>query len=99
MAQQPPVDTYSASPYGPLMPQQLSQFTLPDFPIVGFVSNADADRATGQRVVRGEQYHTDHSNYPAPPRATALFGVEIPGPAATRSSRTFRPPTTSCRRR
>ena len=63
---------------GELMPQQLSQFTLPDFPIVGFVSNADADRATGRRIVRGEQYHTDHSNYPAPPRATALYGVEIP---------------------
>jgi taurine dioxygenase len=64
--------------FGELMPQQLSQFTLPDFPIVGFVSNADADRATGQRVVRGEQHHTDHSNHPAPPRATALFGVAIP---------------------
>jgi alpha-ketoglutarate-dependent taurine dioxygenase len=64
--------------FGELMPQQLSQFTLPDFPIVGFISNADADRATGRRVVRGEQYHTDHSNYPAPPRATALFGVAIP---------------------
>ena len=64
--------------FGELMPQQLSQFSLPDFPIVGFVSNADADRASGQRLVRGEQYHTDHSNYPAPPRATALFGVAIP---------------------
>jgi taurine dioxygenase len=64
--------------FGELMPQQLSQFALPDFPIVGSISNADADRATGQRVVRGEQYHTDHSNYPAPPRATALFGVAIP---------------------
>ena len=63
---------------GELMPQQLSQFSLPHFPIVGFVSNADADRATGQRLVRGEQYHTDHSNYPAPPRATALYGVAIP---------------------
>ena len=64
--------------FGELMPQQLSQFTLPDFPLVGFISNADADRETGQRVVRGEQYHTDHSNHPAPPKATALFGVEIP---------------------
>src|SRR5918993_3637806 len=64
--------------FGPLMPQQLSQFSLPDFPIVGFVSNADADRASGQRLVRGEQYHTDHLNYPAPPRATALFAVAIP---------------------
>jgi len=64
--------------FGELMPQQLSQFTLPDLPIVGFVSNADADRASGQRLVRGEQYHTDHSNHPAPPRATALFGVTIP---------------------
>ncbi len=64
--------------FGELLPQQLSQFTLPDFPIVGFVSNADADRASGQRLVRGEQYHTDHSNHPAPPRATALFGVSVP---------------------
>jgi taurine dioxygenase len=64
--------------FGELMPQQLSQISLPDFPIVSFVSNADADRATGQRVVRGEQYHTDHSNHPAPPRATALFAVAIP---------------------
>ena len=64
--------------FGELLPQQLSQFTLPDFPIVGFVSNTDADRASRQRVVRGEQYHTDHSNHPAPPRATALFGVAIP---------------------
>ena len=64
--------------FGELMPQQLSQFTLPELPIVGFVSNTDVDRATGQRLVRGEQYHTDHSNYPAPPRATALFAVAIP---------------------
>ena len=64
--------------FGELMEQQLSQFTLRDFPIVGFVSNTDVDRATGQRLVRGEQYHTDHSNHPAPPRATALFAVAIP---------------------
>src|SRR3546814_3735080 len=64
--------------FGELMPQQARQFCLPEFPIVGYISNRDVDKPTGQLLVRGEQYHTDHSNYEAPPRATALYGVEIP---------------------
>lgn len=73
-----PAFTRAIANFGPLMPQQSQQFCLPDNPMIGFVSNRDVDRATGVKLVRGEQYHTDHSNYEAPPRATALHGIEIP---------------------
>ena len=68
----------AAEIFGELMPQMLERFTLPDFPLVGFVSSEDADKPGGKRMVRGEQYHTDHSNYPAPPKATLLHAVTIP---------------------
>jgi len=64
--------------FGELMPQQLSQFSLDGDPLIGFISNADADKKTGTKVVRGAQYHTDHSNFTAPPKATALYGDTIP---------------------
>jgi taurine dioxygenase len=64
--------------FGDLMPQQLSQFSLDGDPLIGFISNADFDKASGRKLVRGEQYHTDHSNYAEPPKATALYGVDIP---------------------
>ncbi|HEV7267092.1 MAG TPA: TauD/TfdA family dioxygenase [Falsiroseomonas sp.] len=66
------------SNFGELMPQQLSQFSLDGDPLVGFISNADVDKASGRKLVRGEQYHTDHSNFREPPKATALYGVDIP---------------------
>ena len=28
--------------------------------------------------MRGEDFHTDHSNYAAPPKATVLYGIAIP---------------------
>jgi taurine dioxygenase len=64
--------------FGELMPQQLSQFSLDGDPLVGFISNADVDKASGKKLVRGGQFHTDHSNYREPPKATALYGVDIP---------------------
>ena len=64
--------------FGELMPQMLPRFTLPDFPLVGFVSSEDVDKPGGKRMVRGEQFHTDHSNYPEPPKATLLHAVTIP---------------------
>jgi len=65
--------------FGEILPQQLKRFTLPDHPLVGFVSSEDTDKVGGKRLVRGEQYHTDHSNFPAPPKATLLCAVTIPG--------------------
>jgi taurine dioxygenase len=74
----PPEFMRAAEIFGELMPQMLERFTLPDFPLVGFVSSEDTDKPGGKRMVRGEQYHTDHSNYPAPPKATLLHAVTIP---------------------
>src|SRR3954467_10953676 len=64
--------------WGEIMPQMLERFTLPDYPLGGFVSAADTDKPRGQRVARAVQYHTDHSNYPAPPKATLLHALTIP---------------------
>jgi taurine dioxygenase len=64
--------------FGEIMPQLLERFTLPDHPLVGFVSSEDTDKPGGTRIVRGEQYHTDHSNVPAPPAYTSLFAVTLP---------------------
>jgi len=64
--------------FGEIMPQGVSRFTLPELPLVGFVSSEDTDKPGGVRMVRGEQFHTDHSNFPAPPIATVLKAVELP---------------------
>jgi taurine dioxygenase len=64
--------------FGEIMPQLVTRFTLPDHPLVGFVSSEDTDKPGGKRIVRGEQYHTDHSNTPAPPAYTSLCAVTIP---------------------
>jgi taurine dioxygenase len=64
--------------FGELMHQQAARFCLPDHPIVGYISNRDTDEPGGKVIVRGEQYHTDHSNYAEPPKATILYGIAIP---------------------
>ena len=60
------------------MEQQLKDFVLPDFPLVGYNSTKDLPSKNGKLQVRGENYHTDHSNDLAPPRATSLVAVQIP---------------------
>lgn len=64
--------------FGVIMPQTVQRFTLPDHPLVGFVSSEDTDKPGGVRIVRGEQYHTDHSFLAAPPAYTALCAVTLP---------------------
>jgi len=68
--------------FGELMEQQVKKFSLPDHPIVGYISSrdlADPQPAAGSKAsVRGENYHTDHSNFLAPPKATALCAVDLP---------------------
>src|SRR3546814_6030545 len=54
--------------FGALMEQQAKQFCLEDYPIIGYISNKDTDTVSGRVLVRGEQYHTDHSNYSKPDR-------------------------------
>jgi taurine dioxygenase len=74
----PPEYMKAAQVFGEIMPQMLERFTLSEYPLVGFVSSEDTDKPGGKRMVRGEQYHTDHSNYPAPPKATLLHAVTLP---------------------
>lgn len=64
--------------FGNLMPQQLQKYVLADFPMVGYNSTKDLPLKDGKLQVRGENYHTDHSNSVCPPRATALSAVKIP---------------------
>jgi len=64
--------------FGDLMPQQLQKYVLPDFPMVGYNSTKDLPLKDGKLQVRGENYHTDHSNSVCPPKATALSAVTIP---------------------
>jgi taurine dioxygenase len=70
--------TAAGEVFGPLMPQQLKQFVLKDHPLVGYNSTHDLPRKNGKLQVRGENYHTDHSNYPAPPKGTTLHAVALP---------------------
>jgi taurine dioxygenase len=64
--------------FGDIMEQQVKKFALPDHPEVGTISSKDLPLVDGKLRVRGEQYHTDHSNYAEPPKATMLHAVALP---------------------
>jgi taurine dioxygenase len=74
----PPQFMQAAEVFGELMPQQIKKFALPDYPLVGANSTLDLPRKNGKLQVRGENYHTDHSNELTPPKATSLVAVQIP---------------------
>lgn len=74
----PPDFLTAAQVFGELFPLERGPFRLKDYPNVGFISSEDRVTADGPRIVRGEQYHTDHSIEPAPPKATLLYGIDIP---------------------
>jgi alpha-ketoglutarate-dependent taurine dioxygenase len=74
----PPDFLKAAQVFGELFPQERGPFRLKDFPSVGFISSEDRVQAGGPRIVRGEQFHTDHSIEPRPPKATILYGIDIP---------------------
>ena len=74
----PPQFVDAARLFGDLMEQQVKKFTLPDHPAVGTISSKDLPLVDGKLKVRGEQYHTDHSNYAEPPKATMLHAVSLP---------------------
>ena len=75
---QPPQFVLAARLFGDLMAQQLKKFTLADHPEVGTISSRDLPLVDGKLHVRGENFHTDHSNFEAPPKATMLHAVALP---------------------
>jgi taurine dioxygenase len=63
--------------FGEIFPQHSPQFQVPECPEVHYVSNQDKTE-DGKVYIPGEGYHTDHSNYAEPPKATALHAVKLP---------------------
>lgn len=63
--------------FGEIFPQHNSRFSVPEYPLVHYISNGDT-LGNGKRYIPGEGYHTDHSNDAAPPKATALSAVKLP---------------------
>jgi taurine dioxygenase len=68
----------AAQIFGEIIPEQFPNYRLPEYPTVSFLSNSDLQKSGKRRAVRGEGFHTDHSNYAAPPKATILYGIDIP---------------------
>jgi taurine dioxygenase len=72
----PPQFKDAARVFGELMTHDKTDIFVPGHPDVYYVSN---DRfVNGKRLIPGETFHTDHSNHPAPPKATTLYAVELP---------------------
>jgi taurine dioxygenase len=63
--------------FGDIFPQHSPKFEVPECPEVHYVSNQDKTE-DGKVYIPGEGYHTDHSNYVQPPKATALHAVKLP---------------------
>jgi taurine dioxygenase len=63
--------------FGEVFPQQDKKFSLPECPLIHYVSNQDT-YPDGRRYIPGEGYHTDHSNAVRPPKATVLHAVKLP---------------------
>lgn len=68
----------AAEIFGKVMSQQLSKFSHPDHPAVGVLTNRDLPTVDGKVHVRGENYHTDHSNFAKPPKATMVHIIDLP---------------------
>ncbi|MSQ57723.1 MAG: TauD/TfdA family dioxygenase [Limnohabitans sp.] len=75
---EPPQFASVAQLFGDTLQQQLAKFTLQDHPLVGTISSRDLPMVDGKLKVRGENFHTDHSNYSAPPKSTMLHAVALP---------------------
>jgi taurine dioxygenase len=74
---EPPEFLSAVSTFGTPQMQELEQFLVQDCPLVGFISSRDKG-ASGKTIVRGSNWHTDHSHTETPPRATTLHAVTLP---------------------
>jgi taurine dioxygenase len=63
--------------FGEIFPQHNPRFAVPECPLIHYISNQDK-LEDGRVYIPGEGYHTDHSNDPIPPKATALHAVRLP---------------------
>ena len=66
----------AAQIFGELFQHDKREMHVPEYPQIYYVSNEHT--VPGKRYISGETFHTDHSNHPAPPKATMLFPVSLP---------------------
>src|SRR6516164_5641744 len=62
--------------FGELQPHDKKDHHISGFPEMYYVTNQEF--LGTRRMIPGETFHTDHSNHPAPPKATILYPVELP---------------------
>jgi taurine dioxygenase len=62
--------------FGPLLSQHHKDIRAQGHPEVYEIRNTEI--APGKYQIAGETFHTDHSNHPCPPRATALHAITLP---------------------
>ena len=74
----PPQFAAAARIFGDILEQQVKKFALPGYPELGTISSRDLPIVDGKLHVRGENYHTDHSNFAEPPKATMLHAIALP---------------------
>jgi taurine dioxygenase len=72
----PPQFIAAAQVFGELFQHDKREMHVPGYPQIYYVSNEQT--VPGKRYISGETFHTDHSNHPAPPKATMLFPVSLP---------------------
>ena len=72
----PPQFIAAAQVFGELFQHDKRELHVPGYQQIYFVSNEQT--VPGKRYISGETFHTDHSNHPAPPKATMLFPVSLP---------------------
>ena len=67
----------AAKVLGDPFPQNFTDYNHPDVEIINIVSNQHRDDE-GQRIKRGGNWHTDHTNHECPPKCTVLYAVDVP---------------------
>ena len=72
----PPQFMAAAQVFGDLFQHDKKELHVPGYPQMYFASNEQT--VPGKRYISGETFHTDHSNHPAPPKATMLFPMSLP---------------------
>ena len=72
----PPQFIAAAQVFGELFQHDKREMHVPGYPQIYYVSNEQT--VPGKRYISGESFHTDHSNHPAPPKATMLYPVSLP---------------------
>lgn len=72
--------------FGTPVQQTNKHLNFPELPEIGVLSSEDRDvHGTGERIIRGQTWHSDHSFTARPPKATILYSIVTPETGAETS--------------